>query len=71
MAQRIQIEMADKPKGTGTVVRNFSDDTVVPITMKQCAIRPEDIGPALEYINERCGKDPGDLMYLLGAILGE
>ncbi|MEV0237593.1 hypothetical protein [Nonomuraea sp. NPDC050786] len=70
MAQRIQIEMADKPRGTGTIIQDFTNHQVVPVTMRECMIRPEDIGPALSYINQHHGAEE-DLMYLLSAILGE
>ncbi len=68
MALAHQIELAAHNPTRPT--SKFTDDSVVPVTLAECAFSPEDAGLALIHIH-RQANDQEDLVFLLAEILGE
>jgi hypothetical protein len=69
MALERQIDLAAHVPAQ-RVLTKFTDETVVPVTLRECAFTPETAGLALRHIRRHAnGQD--DLVGLLSEILGE
>lgn len=69
MALAHQIELAAHT-GSGRASSKFTDETIVPVTLAECAFPPEDAGLALNTIHRQATCQE-DLVGLLAEILGE
>lgn len=69
MALARQIELAAHT-GSGRASSKFTDETIVPVTLAECAFSPHDAGLALNMIHRQAA-DQDDLVRLLAEILGE
>lgn len=68
MALTHQIDLAMHKPSKATA--KFTDDSVVPVTLRECAFPAADAGLALQHIH-RHATDQEDLVVLLAEILGE
>lgn len=69
MAQTYQIDLASH-QGPTKPLAKFTDESVVPHTLRECAIPSDQAGEALRYLH-RVAQDHEDLVALLDAVLGE
>lgn len=69
MALSYQIEQAGHNGATKPLAK-FTDETIVPNTLRECASSSANLGDALRYLH-RMTPDHGDLVILMDIILGE
>lgn len=69
MAMTHQIEQATH-NGPTKPLAKFTDESVVPNTLRECASPSVDLGAALRYL-ERMTPDHGELVLFMDMILGE
>lgn len=69
MAQAYQIDLASHSGPTKPLAK-FTDDSVVPNTLRECASPSDLVGDALRHLH-RMAADHEDLVVLMDMVLGE